>query len=187
MDSPEVDRLPLSHCYVVHHLVVGLRIPLAADGQPCRHKKQHPQREKECAFGKGGKVSPQRHGVESRAQEDGGEKKMKKKEKGVYVYIPTTAKAESQRGGPAGDYSATPSIPRAPQLPDLIQIFSPGVAGADETLDPGRLRRTRAACSLWKRAQDNSNPLSLPLRRRRPRLYFLFKLRYWLKNTSMKS
>lgn len=76
MDSPEVDRLPLSHCYVVHHPVVGLRIPLAADGQPCRHKKQNPQREKECAFGKGGKVSPQRHGVESRA---GGKKRKRKK------------------------------------------------------------------------------------------------------------
>lgn len=76
MDSPEVDRLPLSHCYVVHHPVVGLRIPLAADGQPCRHKKQNPQREKECAFGKGGKVSPQRHGVESRA---GGKKRKREK------------------------------------------------------------------------------------------------------------
>lgn len=179
MDSPEVDRLPLSHCYVVHHPVVRLRIPLAADGQPCRHKKQNPQREKECAFGKGGKVSPQRHGVESRA---GGKKKKKKKK----VYIPTTAKAESQCAGPAGDYSAPPNSARPP-LPDLIQIFSPGVAGADETLDPGRLRRTRAVCWLWKRAEDNNNLLSLPLRRRRSQLYFFVKLCYWLKNTSMKS
>lgn len=110
MDSPEVDRLPLSHCYVVHHPVVGLRIPLAADGQPCRHKKQNPQREKECAFGKGGKVSPQRHGVESRA---GGKKEKEKK-----VYIPTTAKVESQCAGPGGDYSAPPPPQfRAPPTP----------------------------------------------------------------------
>lgn len=61
VDSPEEDCLSLSHGDVVHHFVVGVRIPLAADRQPCRHKKQNPQREKNCAFAKSDKVSPHRH------------------------------------------------------------------------------------------------------------------------------
>lgn len=60
-DSPEKDRLSLSDCDIVHHFVVGLRIPLAADLQPCRYKKQNPQGEKNCAFGKSDKISPDRH------------------------------------------------------------------------------------------------------------------------------
>lgn len=69
-DSPEHHPLSLSHCYVVHHPVVGLRIPLAADGQSCRHNKQNPQRKKKCAFGKAGHVSWQRHNVGSRTQRE---------------------------------------------------------------------------------------------------------------------
>lgn len=61
LDSPEKDRLSLSDGDIVHHFVVGWRVPLAADWQPCRHKKQNPQREKNCAFGKSDKVSPERH------------------------------------------------------------------------------------------------------------------------------
>lgn len=63
VDSPEEDRLSLSDGDIVHHFVVGLRIPLAADRQPCRQKKHNPQREKNCAFGKSDKVSPERHHI----------------------------------------------------------------------------------------------------------------------------
>lgn len=56
-DSPEENRLSLPDCDIVHHSVVRLRLSLAADGQPCRHKKQNPQTEQKCAFGKGDKVS----------------------------------------------------------------------------------------------------------------------------------
>lgn len=61
LDSPEENRFSLSDGDIVHHFVLGLRIPLAADWQPCRHKKQHPQREKNCAFGQSDKVSPVGH------------------------------------------------------------------------------------------------------------------------------
>lgn len=124
---------------------------------------------------------PRRDMVWSRAQ---GGKKEKEKKKGIYSHngeVRESVRRSSWR------LFCTPPIPRAPPLPDLIQIFSPGVAGADETLDPGRLRRTRAVCWLWKRAEDNNNLLSLPLRRRRSQLYFFVKLCYWLENTSMKS
>lgn len=61
VDSPEKDRLSLSDGDIVHHFVVGLRIPLAAYWQPCGHKKQNPQSEKNCAFVKSDSVSPDRH------------------------------------------------------------------------------------------------------------------------------
>lgn len=56
-DSPEEDRLSLPDRDIVHHSAVRLRISLAADGQPCRHKKQNPQTEQQGAFGRGDKVS----------------------------------------------------------------------------------------------------------------------------------
>ena len=65
MDSPEEDCLSLPDCDIVHHSVVRLRLPLAADGQPCGHKKQNPQTEQKCAFEEGDKVSAQRHRSEA--------------------------------------------------------------------------------------------------------------------------
>lgn len=111
-----------------------------------------------------------------------GVKKRKRKKK---VYIPTTAKAESQCAGPAGDYSAPPPQFRARPTPRLNPNLLARCSGRGR--DPGRLRRTRAVCWLWKRAEDNNNLLNLPLRRRRSQLHFFVKLCYWLKNTSMKS
>jgi len=61
LEPPEKDRFSLSDGDIVHHFIVGLRIPLATDRQPCRHKKQNPQRENNCAFGKSDQVSPERH------------------------------------------------------------------------------------------------------------------------------
>lgn len=121
-DSPEDHHLSLSHCDVVHHPVVGLRIPLAADGQPCRHNKQNPQREKKRAFGKGDKVSWQRHGGSGRARNGGVEKRS--------IYSHSREGRQSARVSQWRLFS-TPYSARRPLSPTLIQIFSPGVASAD--------------------------------------------------------
>lgn len=65
MDSPEEDSLSLSDGDIVHHIVVGLRITLAADRQPCRHKNQNPQTQNKRAFGKGDRVFANRHRVQA--------------------------------------------------------------------------------------------------------------------------
>lgn len=53
-DSPEEDRLSLPDGDIVHHCVVVLRIHLAADRQPYKHKEEHPEAEENCA-------SPDKH------------------------------------------------------------------------------------------------------------------------------
>lgn len=98
VDSPEEDRLSLPDGDVVHHLVVGLRVPLAADWQPCGHKKQNPQREKKRAFGKSDQVASERHRLQP--LRSGGEKKSHSE----------TMSRFSSRQQPRGDYFACPQF-----------------------------------------------------------------------------